>query len=234
LHKNPRIWYWDYDGETLSDNLKDTIDWQYSNVGEDVSLGSNLQFVCGYALKDCILLSSDGSNNGIFRINRGRKEDVPTIDFAHHLGIETNYTKFCGGNMFRKDENSPLFVCVIREYSCDLDPGDSENPSNKPNTYKDVLSRVYSTYDGFHFEEVWIDDTYGEYTVNYSGGTSEQRNLAKCGRDMCVWQLPSGEIILKYLGRDFTYVAYNNNGITAVTKTAYVDFANYVAKFIIK
>lgn len=234
LYKNPRIWYWDYDGETLSDNLKNTIDWQYANVGEDVSLGSNLQFVCGYALKDCILLSSDGSNNGIFRINRGRKEDVPTIDFAHHLGIETDYTKFCGGNMFRKDENSPLFVCVIREYSCDLDPVDPENPSNKPNTYKDVLSRVYSTYDGYHFEEVWIDDTYGTYTAHYSGGTSEQRNLAKCGRDMCVWQLPSGEIILKYIGRDFTYVAYNNNGVTAVTKVAYVDFANYVAKFIIK
>lgn len=229
--KNPRIWWWDYNGETLSNSLKNTIEWKYIAVGEDISLGAGLQFVNGYALKDCVILCSDGANNGIFRINRKTKEDVPTIDFAHHLGIETGYTQFCGGNMFKKDENSPLFICVIREYSCDLNPDDANNPSGKPNTYKDVKSRVYSTYDGLHFEEVWIDNTYGEYTVHYSNGTSEQRNLAKCGRDMSIFQLPDGKILLKYLGRDFQYVAYNNNGVTA-QKAAYVDFANYVVEII--
>lgn len=228
--KNPRLWYWDYNGETLSDNLKNTIDWKYIAVGEDTSLGAGMQFVNGYALKDCIILCSDGANNGIFRINRGKKEDTPTIDYAHHLGIETGYTKFCGGNMFKRDENSPLFICVIREYSCDLDPDDAENPGHKPNTYKDVKSRVYSTYDGYHFEEVWVDDTYGEYDVYYTNGTTEKRNITKCGRDMSVYQLPDGDILLKYLGRDFTYVAYNNNGKTT-NKPAYVRFPNEVVRF---
>ena len=233
LGKNPRIWWWDYNGETLSDNLKNTIAWQYIAVGEDTSLGVGMQFVNGYALKDCVIFFSDGANNGIFRINRTKKEDTPIMDFAYHLGIETGYTKFCGGNMFRRDDNSPLLICGIREYSNDLEPNDSDNPSGKPNTYQNVKSRVYSTYDGYHFEEVWVDDTYDEYTVHYSDGTSEQRELAKCGRDMSVWQLPNGRILLKYLGRDFDYVSYNNNGMTA-QKTAYVDFANNVAEFFIK
>jgi hypothetical protein len=229
-YHNPKLWWWDYNGETIDDNLADTIVWKSSDVGLDTSLGSNLQFVNGYALKDCIVLFSDGANNGIFRVNRGKKKDALKVDFALHLGIEDVFTKWCGGNMFRRDENSPLLICAIREYSCDLDPGDPGNPSNRPNTYKDVLSRVYSTYDGFHFEEVWVDDTYGAYDVFYTDDSSEQRNLAKCGRDMSVYQLPNGDVLMKYLGRDFQYVAYNNNGTTG-NKTAYVRFNNEVAKF---
>ena len=229
-YHNPKLWWWDYNGETIDDNLADTIVWKSSDVGLDTSLGSNLQFVNGYALKDCIVLFSDGANNGIFRVNRGKKEDTLKVDFALHLGIETGYTEWCGGNMFRRDENSPLLICAIREYSCDLDPGDPNNPSNKPNTYKDILSRVYSTYDGFHFEEVWVDDTYGTYDVFYTDDSSEQRTLAKCGRDMSVYQMPNGDVLIKYLGRDFQYVAYNNNGVTG-NKTAYVRFNNEVAKF---
>lgn len=233
LSENARIWWWDYNGETLSDNLKDTIVWKYISVGKDTSLGVGMQFVQGYALKDCVVLTSDSGNNGIFRINRTKKEDTITVDFAHSLGIETSYTKFCGGNMFRRDDNSPLFICVIREASYDLEPDDPNNPSHRPNTYKNVLSRIYTTYDGFHFEEVWIDNTYGEYTVHYSDGTSEQRNIAKCGRDMSVYQLPNGRVLLKYNGRDFQYVEYNNNGTTG-QKDAYVPFANEVEEFIIK
>lgn len=229
-YHNPKLWWWDYNGETIDDNLADTIVWKSSDVGLDTSLGSNLQFVNGYALKDCIVLFSDGANNGIFRVNRGKKEDTLKVDFALHLGIKAGYTEWCGGNMFRRDENSPLLICAIREYSCDLDPGDPNNPSNKPNTYKDVLSRVYSTYDGFHFEEVWVDDTYGTYDVFYTDDSTEQRTIAKCGRDMSVYQLPNGDVLMKYLGRDFQYVAYNDNGSTG-NKTAYVRFNNEVARF---
>ena len=229
LHKNPRIWYWDYNEEPLSDNLKNTISWKYIAVGEE----AGAQFVNGYALKNCVLLFTDGSKNGIFRIGRTSKSEIPVVEEALDLGVETEYTKFCGGNMFRRDEDSPLLICGIREYSCDLDPGTSGNPSNKPNTYKDVLSRVYSTYDGEHFKELWVDNTWGTYAVHYSGGLSEERNLAKCGRDMSVYQLPNGNVLLKYIGRDFGYVAYDNNGVTS-TKAAYVPFCNEVVEFIAK
>lgn len=230
LGKNPRVWYWDYQGENLSNSLADTIKWNYIAVGEDVSLGEGCQFVNGYALKDCIVLFSDGKNNGIFRINRGKKEDTPTIDFAHHLGIETDFTKWCGGNMYQRDSNSPLLICGIREYSNDLNVGDANNPSGKPNTYNEVRSCIWSTYDGIHFTKIWEDDTYGEYDVFYSGGVSEKRMLAKCGRDMSVYHLPNGKVVLKYIGRDFTYVSYNNNGVTA-QKSAYVKYCNDIVVF---
>lgn len=223
--KNPRIWWWDYNGEHLSDDLKDTISWKYISVGEDESLGAGMQFVNGYALKDCVLLFSDGANNGIFRINRTTKEDTPTIDFAHHLGIEQQYTKFCGGNMFKKDENSPLFICGIREFSKDTE----QSGQSAPNTYRTVISRVFTTYDGYHFEEVWLDNTYGEYLVHFVDGTSETHNIAKCGRDMCVYQLPNGHILMKYIGREFQYV-YRND----VSTSGYVPFCNEVVEFVIK
>lgn len=230
-NKNPNIWYWDYNGEDLSaSNSCSLIKWKsvpLDNVGE---FGAPLQFVNAYALKDCVLFFSDGPANGIFRMPRCDKDSVPTIQRVIDLGNRFDYTEWCGGNMFRKDDNSPLYICGIREYSCDLEPGDPNNPANKPNTYKGILSRVYATYDGYNIEEVWRDDTYGTYDVFYADGTSEKRNLAKCGRDMSVWQLPDGDVLLKYLGRDFTYVAYNLNGKTA-NKTAYVRFNNEVVRF---
>ena len=223
--KNPRIWWWDYNGELLSDDLKNTISWKYISVGEDESLGAGMQFVNGYALKDCVLLFSDGANNGIFRINRTTKEDTPTIDFAHHLGIEQQYTKFCGGNMFKKDENAPLFICGIREFSKDTE----QSGQSAPNTYRTVISRIFTTYDGYHFNEVWLDNTYGEYLVHFVDGTSETHNIAKCGRDMCVYQLPNGHILMKYIGREFQYV-YRND----VSTSGYVPFCNEVVEFVMK
>ena len=229
-YKNPAIWYWDYNGEDLtSADSSGNIVWQSISLGEIDDFGAHLQFVNGYALRECVLFFSDGPANGIFRMNRCGKNSMPTIERALDLGNRLDYTEWCGGNMFRRDENSPLYICGIREYSCDLDPGDVNNPSNKPNTYRDVLSRVYATYDGYNFEEVWRDDTYGNYDVYYADGSTEKRNLAKCGRDMSVYQLPDGDVLLKYLGRDFSYVSYNQNGKTA-NKTAYVRFNNEVVR----
>lgn len=229
-YKNPAIWFWDYNGEDLtSTDSSDNIVWQSVSLGDIDGFGAHLQFVNGYALRECVLFFSDGPANGVFRMNRSGKDSKPTIERAVDLGNRLDYTEWCGGNMFRRDENSPLYICGIREYSCDLDPGDVNNPSNKPNTYRDVLSRVYATYDGYNFKEVWRDNTYGNYDVYYADGSSEKRNLAKCGRDMSVYQLPDGGILLKYLGRDFSYVSYNLNGKTA-NKTAYVRFNNEVVR----
>jgi hypothetical protein len=66
--------------------------------------------------------------------------------------------------------------------------------------------------------------------VFYTDDSTEQRALAKCGRDMSVYQLSNGDVLLKYLGRDFQYVSYNNNGSTG-NKNAYVRFNNEVVKF---
>ena len=231
-YKNPRIWYWDYNGEELSDDLVNSIQWKFVPVGEDISFGAPLQFSNCFALKDCVVLFSDSINNGVFRIQRKKKEDRPFVECAKSLGIST-YTKYCGGNMFQLDDSEPLFICGIREYSNDLDENDINNPSHMPNTYKDVKSIVYATYDGYHFDEVWSDNTYGSYSVYYPDGAKENRYLSKCGRDMSVYQLPNKKLLLKYTGRDFTYVSYNDNGVTAM-KGAYVPFCNEVVEFVVK
>lgn len=152
---------------------------------------------------------------------------MPVIDYAIDLGLES-YTKWCGGNIFRLNEDSPLLICMHREYSQDLEPDSPDNPSHSPNTYKDNLSRIYATYDGYTFTEVWIDDTYGEYNVWLSTdwSTPIQRNLAKCGRDMSVYQMPDGKILIKYIGRSFSYLGYNNNGVTATDLAGWHRFNN--------
>ena len=58
--RNSRIYWWDYNRETLNNELWNTIEWKYIETAMDIHSGSSFQFVCGYALKDCVILGSDG------------------------------------------------------------------------------------------------------------------------------------------------------------------------------
>ena len=230
--RNSRIYWWDYNRETLNNELWNTIEWKYIETAMDIHSGSSFQFVCGYALKDCVILGSDGQRNGIFRLNRGKKEDIPIIDYGVDFGLAENgqfSTVWCGGNMFKLNDDSPLLICMHREASNDLEPNDPDNPSGYANTYRTVKSKVYATYNGYDFTLLWDDDTYGGYEVLVDG-VKVTKTLAKCGRDMSIYQLPNNSLLLKYIGRAFSYVGFNNNGKTDTTKEAYHRFNNYVVR----
>lgn len=234
--RNSRLYWWDYNGETLNDNLYNTIDWKFIETNRDYYTGCNFQFVCGYALKDCVILGSDGARGGIMRINRGSKEDTPIIDFGVDFGYAKDgqfSTVWCGGNMFKLNDESPLLICIHREASNDLEPDDPNNPSHYANTYRTVLSKVYATYNGYDFSLLWEDDTYGQYDVwetddKWATQRVVRKNLAKCGRDMSIYQLPDSTLLLKYTGRAFSYTSYNDNGKTNNTISSYHRFNNCV------
>ena len=234
--RNSRLYWWDYNGEILNDNLYNTIDWKFIETNRDCYTGCNFQFVCGYALKDCVILGSDGARGGIMRINRGSKEDTPIIDFGVDFGYAKDgqfSTVWCGGNMFKLNDESPLLMCIHREASNDLEPNDPNNPSHYANTYRTVLSKVYATYNGYDFSLLWEDDTYGQYDVwetddNWATQRVVRKNLAKCGRDMSIYQLPDSTLLLKYTGRAFSYTSYNDNGKTNNTRSSYHRFNNCV------
>lgn len=233
--RNSRLYWWDYDGENLTDELCNTIKWKYIETNRDRYTGSNFQFVCGYALKDCIILGSDGQRGGFMRINRGKKEDEPIIDYGVDFGLAKNgqfSTVWCAGNMFKRNEESPLLMCIHREASNDLEFDDVKNPSHYANTYRTVLSKVYATNNGYDFSLIWEDDTYGQYDVWTSEDMTKsvKKNLAKCGRDMSIYQLPDNTLLLKYIGRSYSYISRNNNGKTDNTISAYHRFNNYIVK----
>lgn len=236
---NSRLYWWDYSGEALIDTLYNIIEWKYIETNMDCYTGGYFQFVCGYALKDCVILGSDGQRGGIYRINRTRKEDSPIIDFGVDFGYPKGdqfSTVWCGGNMFKKNDDSPLLICIHREASNDLEPNDANNPSHYANTYKTVLSKVYATKNGYDFSLLWEDDTYGEYDVWTTENMESpiKKNLAMCGRDMSIYQLPDNTLLLKYIGRSFSYISFNNNGKTDNTKEAYHRFNNFVVKGYLK
>ena len=82
---------------------------------------------------------------------------------------------------------------------------------------------------------LWEDNTYGQYDIwttddNWETQNIVQKNLAKCGRDMSVYQLPDKTVLIKYIGRSFSYISYNDNGKTNNTKSAYHRFNNYIVK----
>lgn len=94
------------------------------------------QFTTIVAMPECILLGSDIGPDGIYRIPRTAK-DAPRIEYAHPVGDGT-FGMIAGG-WFRARglPDAPVLIAAS---------GANNNPG-----------RVWATYDGYTFREVWTD-----------------------------------------------------------------------------
>jgi len=153
----------------------------------------------GYAFPDCLVFSSDNPGvAGIYRINVLDGGNYSNIEMAHELLPNHFYgTYYCGAEMSRRDNKSPLLMCFTRE-NCRTTEAENEilNREHK--------ARVIASYDGFNWTEVWTDDTYGNHAV-YIDGTETSRNYSLCTRGMGAWLLNNGDVVIKYSGREYVY-----------------------------
>lgn len=153
----------------------------------------------GYAFPDCLVFSSDNPGvAGIYRINVLDGGSYSNIEMAHELlPNHFNGTYYCGAEMSRRDNKSPLLMCFTRE-NCRTTEAENEilNIEHK--------ARVIASYDGFNWTEVWTDDTYGNHAV-YIDGTETSRNYSLCTRGMGAWLLNNGDVVIKYSGREYVY-----------------------------
>ena len=153
----------------------------------------------GYAFSDCLVFSSDNPGvAGIYRINVSDDGNYSNIEMAHEL-LPNHFhgTYYCGAEMSRRDNKSPLLMCFTRE-NCRTTEAENEvlNREHK--------ARVIASYDGFNWTEVWTDDTYGNHVV-YVDGTETTRNYSLCTRGMGAWLLNNGDVVIKYSGREYVY-----------------------------
>lgn len=153
----------------------------------------------GYAFSDCLVFSSDNPGvAGIYRINVLDDGNYSNIEMAHELlPNHFNGTYYCGAEMSRRDNKSPLLMCFTRE-NCRTTEAENEvlNREHK--------ARVIASYDGFNWTEIWTDDTYGNHAV-YIDGTETTRNYSLCTRGMGAWLLNNGDVVIKYSGREYVY-----------------------------
>lgn len=153
----------------------------------------------GYAFPDCLVFSSDNPGvAGIYRVNVLDGGNYSNIEMAHELLPNYfNGTYYCGAQMSRRDNKSPLLMCFTRE-NCRTTEAENEilNREHK--------ARVIASYDGFNWTEVWTDDTYGNHAV-YINGTETSRNYSLCTRGMGAWLLNNGDVVIKYSGREYVY-----------------------------
>ena len=156
-----------------------------------------VQVVNGYAFRDSLIFGSDNPNIGcIYRINKLDGKTYSDIEIAHEIlpNYFTGYTYYCSGEMFRRDNNSPLFLCMTRENNMSTE-------ANNELLNQKHLGRVLATYDGINFAEVWKDDTYGSHSV-YMDGSVVSKNFAYCTRGMNCYLLKNGDVVIKYSGRE--------------------------------
>ena len=194
--------FWNDHGLNANDDNWNVIPIRYQM---QTNLQPYVQVVNGYAFRDALIFCSDNPHIGcVYRINKIDGNKYSNIEIAHE--ILPNYfvgsTNYCGGEMFRRDNNSPLFLCMTRENNM---PTEAENELLNSKH----LGRVLATYDGIKFVEIWKDDTYGPHSV-YMDGSIISKNFAYCTRGMNCYLLKNGDIVIKYSGREHYFFGGNN------------------------
>ena len=111
----------------------------------EIDKGRHTQFLQVVSLNNCVLFGTDGWGNGIFRYNRGNKEDEPEIEYVfgwseNKLGLEgvANHT-------IVTDEGIVLMTFA-------------------PNSKKAAPTGGIVATDGYHFRKVFLD-TYNNNTL---------------------------------------------------------------------
>lgn len=188
--------FWSDKGMATTDS-----DWNVIPIRRQMVLPqqSYMQVVNGYAFADNLVFGSDNEGAGAFyRINKMKNDKYSSIQLAHEV-LPNKYagTYYCAASMFRRDKDSPVFMCITHENVMS-----TETANENLNKYH--KARVIATYNGIDMFEVWEDDTYGEHFA-YIGGVKTTRNFSYCTRDMNFYLLKNGDAIIKYSGRNFAY-----------------------------
>ena len=194
--ENNRSIFWTDEGWNATDS-----DWNVIGIGNQpfYNFQEFTQVVNGYPFKDGLLLGSDNEGVGcLYRLNKLDDGSYSRIESAHEfLPNRWNGTYYCAAEMSRRDFESPLLMCVTHE-NCRLTEEDNEllNEYHK--------ARIVATYDGLNITEIWSDDTFGEHDA-FIDGSTVTRKYSYCSRGMNCWLLKNGDVVIKYVGRDYYY-----------------------------
>lgn len=108
--------------------------WNYP----DIDTGGTTQMLQVVSMKSCVLFGTDGWGNGLFRYNRGRKDEEPVIEFVFGWGPDHDGLKGIANHNIVTPEGVMLMVFA-------------------PNT-PDALPRGgIVASDGYHFRRIFID-----------------------------------------------------------------------------
>lgn len=190
--------FWSDKGIATTDS-----DWTVENIRRQTRYPhlSYMQVVNGYPFRDCLIYGSDFTNMGAFmRVNREKEGVAQQMEVAHEILPQIYQgTLYCAGGFTRRDQNSPVLMCMTRENAM-------PTPEQQKEHMRQHLGRVVATYDGFNFFEIWLDDTFGSYEVfNMKTWKTESWEFAKCTRDMTAWLCNNGDIVIKPSGRPHFY-----------------------------
>ena len=192
-------------------------DWTCLPIREQLILPqlAYMQVVNGYPFKDRIVFGSDNSGIGaLYAINRLADGGFSEIEIAHEiLPFNFNGTSYCAAAQSRRDVNSPALLCVTRE-------NQASTEAQNEVFMRQHLGRVIATWDGIKFFEIWHDNSYGQHPAKV-GGVMTTKNYAYCTRDMQAWLTKSGDLVVKYAGRDYFYY-----GGADYSSLAYGDFCS--------
>ncbi len=109
---------------------------------------SHSQLLNIFVMDDCVLFGSDSAPNGIFRYNRGRKEDVAVIELAYKLDDYETIT-YIPYSTYRRDNKSPVIMTFM-----------FMEAFSQPTGSKIIVT----TLDGREFQRIWTDA--GSHTVS--------------------------------------------------------------------
>lgn len=129
------------------------ITWNRISVMSDGSaidyapMRGNMQMLQVIAMPNCVLFGTDGWGSGIFRYNRGKKDEVPVIEFAYGFTSDHGSTVSVAQSTLMAGNGVALMSYA---------PDRGSNPRYSP------TGGVVAT-DGYHFKEI-LTDTYNEGT----------------------------------------------------------------------
>ena len=124
--------YWSDDqGKTWS---RKSLLFNYS----DIDKGPYSQMLQVVSLNNCVLFGTDGWGNGIFRYNRGSKEEIPEIEFVFAWSPNKTGLEGVANHTIVTDEGVMLMIFA-------------------PDSKKSFPPGGVVASDGYHFRKVYVD-----------------------------------------------------------------------------